>query len=1350
MKKQSLFRPASALIFAIFFILSSEIIQAQTISTYAGGTIGEGTLASGVGIANAPAMAADTSGDLYVFVNDRIRKVDRNTGIITTVAGCGQISDIDQIPLLGADLTNTTCITIDNKNNIYIAGPRTIYRIDPNTDQLVRIAGVGSGLSGDGGPALNASFQDISSMITDGAGNIYVSDVSQIRKITLATGIVMTIAGDPTTNSNSGDSGPALNATFSSILSLAIDYQDNLFILAEGGTGFAKTVRKIDAATGIINTFAGTGVPGFDGDGGQATDARLNNPNHIATDPQGNLYITDYSRLRKVETATGVINTIAGSAFAESHGDGGPAVTATFTVAGKIAISRDGDIYVEDNFNSSVRKISKSTGIISRWIGSGTGSISGIGGHKDNVQLSHPENITVDAMNNIYIADAASAKIYKIDAVTNNITTVAGTGVFGSIEDDGMPAISARIGMPSGLAVDTAGSIYFVDNNIYIRKVTAATGLLSTIAGTGINGYSGDGGPAGSAALGNVQDIAVDSKGNVLIADQYNHRIRKIDITSGIISTIAGTGADGFDINDSVAVDATLSFPTKITVDLLDNIYFSENGNLIIRKIDALTGKITTVAGNHDAGSTGDDGPATGAEIGAVTGIAVDATGNLYLTAQELSIVRRVDKATGVITRFAGGYGTNSYSGDGGPAISSSLNTPTDLAFDNKGNLFIADYDNDRIRMIDFAVVIIPDSALTGRVFYDLNFDGIKGVGETFADGVTVSIKQNGTDSRSLVKNGEFRFQTDTGYYEVRIPDQEHYTVFPALYTGSYNEGSGGDSIVFALQPVANQYDLSANIIPLTPVRPGMAIAYRLEYRNTGTMVATNAKLRFIKSGKTIITGSTPAFTSISGDTLTWNLNTLNAASFGAVELHGLVAVPPIANFADSLYSKVIITQADTDVRPFNDTVKIRQLVTGAYDPNDKTELHGGYMSRAQVTNGDYLNYVIRFQNSGNDTAFSVIIRDTLENNIDAASLQMIGASHDYTLSITDNNKLEWKFENVLLPDSNKNEKASHGYLSFRVKPQAFVTNGTLISNRSDIYFDLNPPVRTKLVQTLIRDLPAAPPKPSITIDSGYCGAIVMQKIKVNNPGTHFKAKVIVGSASLPVTSDSVFTISPKLIPAGSYTVLVQYINESGESWLVIPVRITSPVTPEVGISSGTTTIRSLSEVAMLSATNKKYGGTAPLYTFATDRNFTNILQVESASSSYGLTADKLSNGNNWIYVRMKTSEHCYTAVTATDSIKITKSLMTTSVTDVDNPGITIAGYPNPFTTGFTVKGLLASKTYNVIVYDARGVLLHTYKFNNKTIHTLNTSQLSAGTYWISIRDAKKNRLIGTLKAVRS
>ncbi|RZL03272.1 MAG: T9SS type A sorting domain-containing protein, partial [Pedobacter sp.] len=229
-----------------------------------------------------------------------------------------------------------------------------------------------------------------------------------------------------------------------------------------------------------------------------------------------------------------------------------------------------------------------------------------------------------------------------------------------------------------------------------------------------------------------------------------------------------------------------------------------------------------------------------------------------------------------------------------------------------------------------------------------------------------------------------------------------------------------------------------------------------------------------------------------------------------------------------------------------------------------------------------------------------------------------------------------------------------------------------------------------------------------------------------------------------------IINISPKMIPPGSYSVLVQYINESGESWLTAPVKITFPVTPEVAIGSGTTTISNLSEVAMLTASNKKSGGASPAYTFATDRNFTKILQAEGATTTYALTADKLVNGTNWIYVKMKTSEACYTAVTAVDSIKITKNLMTTSVTDVDNPGVSITGFPNPFINNFTVKGLLANKTYSVLVYDARGVLINSYKLSNKTIHTINTSHLGTGTYWFSIRDAKKNRLIGTLKAVRS
>jgi hypothetical protein len=170
----------------------------------------------------------------------------------------------------------------------------------------------------------------------------------------------------------------------------------------------------------------------------------------------------------------------------------------------------------------------------------------------------------------------------------------------------------------------------------------------------------------------------------------------------------------------------------------------------------------------------------------------------------------------------------------------------------------------------------------------------------------------------------------------------------------------------------------------------------------------------------------------------------------------------------------------------------------------------------------------------------------------------------------------------------------------------------------------------------------------------------------------------------------------------------------------------------------------------VITAVNKKDGGISPLYSFAKNKSFTEILQAESSSAVLSLNADKLNNGDNWIYVKMKTSETCYTTATITDSIKIVKNLTTTSVTDIDNPGVSITGYPNPFHDRITVSGLSAYKTYNINLYDARGVLLISSRISNKTIYTLNASGFSKGTYWITIRDARKNKMIGSLKAIRN
>jgi sugar lactone lactonase YvrE len=227
--------------------------------------------------------------------------------------------------------------------------------------------------------------------------------------------------------------------------------------------------------------------------------------------------------------------------------------------------------------------------------------------------------------------------------------------------------------------------------------VDASTGIITTVAGNGIPGYSGDGGPATSASLSGPSGVVVDATGNLLIADSSNYRIRRVDASTGIITTVAGNGIRGFSGDGGPATSASLS-PIGVAVDATGNLFIADTGNHRIRRVDESTGIITTVAGNGIRGFSGDGGPATSASLNYPTGVAVDGSGNLFIADAANNRIRWVDASTGIITTVAGN-GMPDYSGDGGPATSASLNGPSGVVVDAAGNLFIADNDNKRIRL---------------------------------------------------------------------------------------------------------------------------------------------------------------------------------------------------------------------------------------------------------------------------------------------------------------------------------------------------------------------------------------------------------------------------------------------------------------------------------------------------------------------------------------------------------------------------------------------------------------------------------------------------------------------------
>jgi len=338
--------------------------------------------------------------------------------------------------------------------------------------------------------------------------------------------------------------------------------------------------------------------------------------------------------------------------------------------------------------------------IIDTVVGNGSLGYSGDGGPATEAMLKTPWNVTVDAAGNLYIADLSGQRIRKVDT-DGIITTVAGNGNAG-YRGDGVLATETRLYNPYDVAVDAAGNIYIADcSNYRVRKVDT-DGIITTVAGTGTSGYSGDGGPATAAKLGGPYSVALDVEGNLYIGDSGNRRIRKVD-TNGIITTVAGNGITGYGGDGGPATEAYLSRLCGVAVDSAGNLYIADADNDRVRKVDA-SGIITTVAGNGYYGYSGDGGPATEAKLNCPDNVAVDAVGNLYIADNGNHRVRRVD-TSGIITTVAGN-GFLSYSGDGGPAIEAGLNRPGGVAVDAPGNLYIADTHNYRIRKVGVPSVL--------------------------------------------------------------------------------------------------------------------------------------------------------------------------------------------------------------------------------------------------------------------------------------------------------------------------------------------------------------------------------------------------------------------------------------------------------------------------------------------------------------------------------------------------------------------------------------------------------------------------------------------------------------------
>ena len=627
-------------------------------------------------------VAVDNAGNVYVTdtFNSTIRKITSG-GVVTTLTGSAGLSG-------SADGTNNRALfnypsglAVGSAGNLYVADT------DNNTIRKVTINGVVTTLAGSAGQAGSADvtgsevrFNGPIGIGVDSAGNIFVADTGNntIRKVTI-NGVVTTQAGSAgQTGSMDGTNN---TARFSSPTGVAVDSLGNKYIADTGNS----TIRKVSSG-GVVTTLAGSSGQTGSTDGTNST-ALFKNPSGVAVDSAGNVYVADTgnSTIRKVSSG-GVVTTLAGSSGQTGSTDGTNS-TALFKNPSGVAVDSAGNVYVADTGNKTVRQVT-SSGVVTTLAGA-AGLSGSVDGTNSTARFAYPYGITADSGDNLYVTDSFN---FNIREVTSNgvVTTLAGSaGQFGSVDGTGT---AARFFVPAGVAVDGAGNLYVTDSgNSTIRMVTS-NGVVTTLAGSaGQSGSADD--PINAARYFSPYGTAVDNSGNVYVADTYNSTIRKVT-TDGGVTTLAGSvglsgSADGTNNN------AQFNYPSGVAVDSVGNVYVADTYNSTIRKVTC-GGVVTTLAGSPEqSGST--DGTGSAALFNYPSGVAVDGAGNVYVADTGNSTIRMVT-SNGVVTTLAGSAGqSGSADGTGNTA---SFHLPIGLAVDSAGNVYVADFGNSTIRMV--------------------------------------------------------------------------------------------------------------------------------------------------------------------------------------------------------------------------------------------------------------------------------------------------------------------------------------------------------------------------------------------------------------------------------------------------------------------------------------------------------------------------------------------------------------------------------------------------------------------------------------------------------------------------
>lgn len=617
--------------------------------------------------------------------------VPANTyGQVSTLAGGGQLVPYNGAAL-AASFANPNAVAIDVNGNVYISVSKEnlIRKIDPSGN-VSTFAGSGNAAFADGlGTA--PSFWDPCGVATDAQGNVYVADSGneKIRKIS-PLGVVTTLAG----SGNQGTvNGIGRAASFKNPTNIATDSAGNVYVTDAGN----YRIRKI-SPVGLVTTLAGSGISGSaDGTGDKIRFTILSYPAGVTTDNEGNVFIADQhdNRIRKIKP-TGEATIFAGTGYAGKLD--GLGTRASFNSPSGVVADAAGNVYVADQYNNLIRKI-RSNGLVTTLAGSGKQDYAD--GKGMAASFNNPTGLAIDAEGNLYVADMGNNRIRKITRI-GVVTTLAGSNRLGLIDNTG---IAASFSYPSDVATDLSGNLYVADlNNNLIRKVTR-DGVVTTIAGSGTQGYKDGKGMA--ASFYNPTGIATDATGNIYVADEINNIIRKVSPT-GVVTTFAGSGNEAYADGNGKA--ASFNHPSRVAIDAAGNVYVTDAGNYRIRKISP-AGVVTTLAGSGSLGNS--NGTGTAASFGDLCGVATDARGNVFVADQRNQRICKISPS-GVVTTLAGG----SWGQADGKDTLASFNSPSGIAIDATGNVYVADTYNNRIRKITQTGVVttLAGSDSTGHL----------------------------------------------------------------------------------------------------------------------------------------------------------------------------------------------------------------------------------------------------------------------------------------------------------------------------------------------------------------------------------------------------------------------------------------------------------------------------------------------------------------------------------------------------------------------------------------------------------------------------------------------------------